>query len=82
MPAGRWRMVRYQTLDGQGVLKCFRPDRICVRAGDMRTERGDVWVAVYPGALPGGAMALATAGNELCAGRKCRKGGVRRCRIP
>ena len=74
MPAGRWRMVRYQTLDGQGVLKCFRPDLICVRAGDMRTERGDVWVAVYPGALPGGAMALAPLEMSCAPGGNVGKG--------
>lgn len=59
LPGREWRMVYYTTLGSQGCMKCFRPDSMTVRAGRLSATRSDVWVAVYPGELPGGAQALA-----------------------
>ena len=70
LPGREWRMVYYTSLGNQGCMKCFRPDSITVRAGRLSATRSDVWVAVYPGELPGGAQALAPL--EL----SCAPGGV------
>lgn len=59
LPSRSWRMVYYTTLGEHGCMKCFCPDSVTVRAGRMETTRRDIWVAVYPGSLPGGAQALA-----------------------
>lgn len=59
LPSRRWRMVYYTALGESGRMKCFCPDSVEVRAGKLCARRDDVWVAVYPGELPGGAQALA-----------------------
>lgn len=70
LPSRSWRMVYYTTLGEHGSMKCFRPESVAVRAGRMESARSDIWVAVYPGDLPGGAQALAPL--EL----SCAPGGV------
>ncbi len=58
LPPG-FRLVSYGALGGQGRMACFAPDELLVSYGDGWMRAPDVWVAVYPGKMPGGAHALA-----------------------
>ena len=58
LPPG-FRLVGYKSLSGSGKMVCFRPDELLVSTGDGWLRAPDVWVAVYPGKLPGGVSALA-----------------------
>lgn len=62
LPAG-YRLIPYGALGGNGYLGCFMPDSLTVEScGYSRKLRG-VWVAVYPGKLPGGHGALLPGGE-------------------
>ena len=58
LPPG-FRLVGYKSLSGSGKMVCFRPDELLVSTGDGWLSAPDIWVAVYPGKLPGGVSALA-----------------------
>jgi stage II sporulation protein GA (sporulation sigma-E factor processing peptidase) len=58
LPPG-FRLVGYKSLSGSGKMVCFRPDELLVSMGDGWLSAPDVWVAVYPGKLPGNVYALA-----------------------
>ena len=58
VPRG-WRLVSYGVLGGAGRMACFRPDRLLVRYGERWLLAPDIWVAVYPGRIPGQVAALA-----------------------
>lgn len=58
LPSG-FRLVGYKSLSGSGKMVCFRPDELLVSTGDGWLSAPDVWVAVYPGRLPGNVYALA-----------------------
>lgn len=58
LPPG-FRMVGYGALGGQGRLVCFRPDEVLASYGDGWMRAPDVWVALYPGIMPGEVHALA-----------------------
>lgn len=58
LPRG-FRLVGYGGVGGAGELGCFLPDELAADAGHGAVPMGDVWIAVYPGKLPGGAVALA-----------------------
>ncbi|MEF9973384.1 MAG: sigma-E processing peptidase SpoIIGA [Clostridia bacterium] len=58
LPPG-FRLVAYGALGGRGELGCFLPDALTVSYGDGWMKAPDVWVAVYPGKMPGNAHALA-----------------------
>ncbi len=58
LPPG-FRLVGYKSLSGSGKMMCFRPDELLVSTGDGWLSAPDVWVAVYPGKLPGNVYALA-----------------------
>ena len=58
LPPG-FRFVGYKSLSGSGKMVCFRPDELLVSMGDGWLSAPDVWVAVYPGKLPGNVYALA-----------------------
>ncbi len=58
LPPG-FRLVGYKSLSGSGKMVCFRPDELLVSSGDGWLSAPDVWVAVYPGKLPGNVCALA-----------------------
>lgn len=58
LPPG-FRLVGYKSLSGSGKMVCFRPDELLVSTGDGWLSAPDVWVAVYPGKLPGNVYALA-----------------------
>ena len=60
LPAG-FRLVAYGALNGSGRMACFQPDELLVSYGDGWLRAPDVWVAVYPGKIPGSAYALAPA---------------------
>ena len=53
------RHVRFGALGGSGTIRCFRPDAVLIRRGDCFVHAPDVWVAIYPGHIPGPARALA-----------------------
>lgn len=57
----RHRTVRFGALGGGGTLRCFRPDAIGVDFGKGLRPAPDVWIAVYPGTMPGRVQALAPA---------------------
>lgn len=54
-----FRMVRYRVLGGGGCMRCFRPEKLSVLRGGRWTDAPDMWVAIYPGSIPGGVDALA-----------------------
>lgn len=54
-----FRMVGYGALGGGGRMRCFRPDICMVDYGNGFLRSPDLWVAVYPGKMPGGVHALA-----------------------
>ena len=58
LPPG-FRVVRYRVLGGGGTMRCFRPERISVRRGSAWIDAPEMWVAIYPGGIPGGVDALA-----------------------
>ena len=57
----RCRSVRYGALGGGGTMRCYQPDSVWIVAGGARVPSPDIWVAVYPGAMPGRVQALAPA---------------------
>lgn len=58
LPSG-FRLVGYKSLSGSGKLVCFRPDELLFSTGDGWLSAPDVWIAIYPGKLPGHVSALA-----------------------
>ncbi len=53
------RLVFYQTFGGSGQMHCFKPKSLLVRRKGRWTEVPDIWIAVYPGRIPGGLDAVA-----------------------
>lgn len=53
------RKIPFGALGGRGTLQCFRPDHVLIRRGDRFIRAPEVWIAVYPGIIPGPADALA-----------------------
>lgn len=53
------RRVAFGGLGGGGTVRCFRPDMVLIRRGDQLIRAPEVWVAVYPGKIPGTSRALA-----------------------
>ena len=60
LPPG-FRLVAYGALGAQGKMACFLPEELLVSYGDGWMRAPDVWVAVFPGRIPGTAEALAPA---------------------
>jgi len=58
LPQG-WRMVGYGVLGSAGKMACFRPERLLVRCEGRWLLAPDIWIAVYPGRIPGQVQALA-----------------------
>lgn len=59
LPEG-FRLVSYGGVGGTGELGCFMPENMYLTADNRRIGLKDaVWVAVYPGKLPGKTAALA-----------------------
>lgn len=58
LPRG-FRLVAYGGVGGGGELGCFMPDELTADTGRGPRPMGHIWIAVYPGKLPGGAAALA-----------------------
>lgn len=54
-----FRHVSYGALGSSGTLACFRPELCLVDYGNGYLKSPDLWVAVYPGKMPGGVRALA-----------------------
>lgn len=53
------RRVAFGALNGSGTVNCFRPDMVLIRRGDHLVRAPEVWVAIYPGKIPGASRALA-----------------------
>ena len=53
------RSIAYGALGGGGTVRCFRPDAVLIRRGERLVRAPEVWVAVYPGRMPGPTRALA-----------------------
>lgn len=60
LPHG-FRLAAFGGLGGDGVMGCFMPECMQAVLGGRRCRIYNVWVAVYPGALPGRLRALAPA---------------------
>ena len=58
LPPG-WRMVAYGVLGSAGRMPCFRPEGLMVCSDGRWLSAPDIWVAVYPGRIPGQIQALA-----------------------
>lgn len=58
-PPEGWRLVAYGVLGGAGRMACFRPERLLVSYGGKWLLAPDIWVAAYPGRIPGQVAALA-----------------------
>ena len=58
LPPG-FRQVAYGALGGNGRLFCFRPELSLVDYGNGFLKSPDMWIAVYPGKMPGNVKALA-----------------------
>ena len=54
-----FRLVGFGGLGGSGQLACFWPSALRVRRGSGWQRAPRLWVAIYPGRLPGAARALA-----------------------
>ena len=75
LPPG-FRVVRYRVLGGGGYMRCFRPERISALKGREWIDAPDMWVAIYPGSIPGGLDALAP--PSVCGGEGARAQSGRR----
>lgn len=53
------RRVAFGALGGSGTVRCFHPDSVLIRRGSRLIPAPEVWVAVYPGKIPGSSKALA-----------------------
>lgn len=53
------RRVAFGALNGSGTVRCFHPDTVLIRRGDRLLRAPEVWVAIYPGKIPGVSRALA-----------------------
>lgn len=53
------RRVAFGALGGGGTVRCFHPDTVLIRRGNQLIPAPEVWVAVYPGKIPGVSRALA-----------------------
>lgn len=61
LPSG-FRLAVYGGVGGCGEMGCFMPDKlIFITSGKRRDMSGRIWIGVYPGKLPGRAIALAPA---------------------
>ena len=58
-PPSPFRAVGYGVLGAAGRMACFRPRELLVSYGSGWLRAPDVWVAVYPGRIPGQVSALA-----------------------
>jgi len=55
----KMRTVRFGGVGGNGLLSCFKPDRLYISFGKGRSLAPDALIGVYPGHLPGSVQALA-----------------------
>lgn len=53
------RRIAFGVLGSSGAMRCFRPDAVLIRRGEQLLRAPDVWIAAFPGTIPGAARALA-----------------------
>lgn len=58
LPSG-FRLVRFGALGGGGQMVCFRPKDVHMSYGEGWARAPEIWIAVYPGKMPGATRALA-----------------------
>lgn len=63
------REVTFGGLGGNGKIRCFRPDSVLIRHGNSFVQAPAVWVAVYPGKIPGNIRALAPPSFAIIPGK-------------
>lgn len=63
------RRVSFGVLGSAGTLRCFHPDTVLICRGDQLVRAPDVWVAIYPGKIPGASRALAPPSFAIIPGR-------------
>ncbi len=59
LPGSGWRQLPFGAVGGSGRMACFRPAALWIERGRHRSRAPEVWIALYPGPLPGSASALA-----------------------
>lgn len=77
----RFRSVSFGGLGGDGEMRCFRPEMVATIRNGRLQQMADVYVALYPGAIPGPERALAPPCFALVRGwngeRETKRKGVR-----
>lgn len=63
------RKISFGALGGGGTVRCFRPDLVLIRRGDSFVRAPEIWIAVYPGSIPGTSRALAPPEFAVIRGR-------------
>lgn len=67
--ASSGREIAFGGLGGTGKIRCFRPDSVLIRRGNALVQAPAVWVAVYPGKIPGNTRALAPPSFAIIPGK-------------
>lgn len=63
------RRVSFGGLGGSGAMDCFHPDAVLIHRGDSFIRAPEVWIAAYPGRIPGPTRALAPPSFAVIPGR-------------
>lgn len=63
------RNISFGALGGSGTIRCFHPDLVLIRRGNTLIQAPDVWVAIYPGKIPGSSRALAPPSFAIIPGK-------------
>lgn len=54
-----FRRISFGGLGGGGTVDCFHPDHVWIQRGEQLIPAPEIWVAIYPGKIPGVSRALA-----------------------
>lgn len=68
--AGHFRQVAFGGLGGSGTVPCFHPDRVWICRNNQLIPAPEIWVAVYPGRIPGMLRALAPPSFAVIPGKR------------
>ena len=66
---GLTRQVAFGGLGGCGTVRCFHPDHVWICRGGQLIPAPEIWVAVYPGRIPGMQRALAPPSFAIIPGK-------------
>lgn len=63
------RKIAFGGLGGCGTVRCFHPDHVWICRGGQLIPAPEIWVAVYPGRIPGMQRALAPPSFAIIPGK-------------